>query len=174
MLFTEEDQKRGKPEKEIAGVITCGQAADNNYLVKKNKEVVWVSGESVLVKNEDGDSYILKIIQDISRQKLNEKNALQLSNLNEHILTAIDDVVIVMDMQLNILKTNHAFNLFNPSYQKEGSNFEELIKPYDPYEILIGRIKNTIKYKTAFTHETLEIETEPGKKRFYDFNCSPL
>jgi PAS domain S-box-containing protein len=174
ILFTEEDQKKGKPEKEIAGVIACGQAADNNYLVKKSGEVTWVSGESILVKNEEGDICILKVIQDINRQKLYEKNALLFSDLNEHILAAIDDMVIVMDMQLNILKTNHAFNLFNTAYRKEGSNFEELIKPYDPHEILINRIKNTIKHKTTFTHQMLEMKSESGEKRFYDFNCSLL
>ena len=174
MLFTEEDQKKGKPEKEIAGVLSCGQAADNNYLVKKNGEITWVSGESVLVKNEEGDICILKVIQDINKQKLYQRNALLFSNLNEHILAAIDDVVIVMDMQLNILKTNHAFNLFNTAYRKEGSSFEELIRPYDPHEILINRIKNTIKHKTTFSHQALEIQSASGEKRFYDFNCSLL
>ena len=175
LLFTEADQKKGKHEKEIAQALTSGQASDDNYLVKKNKELVWVSGESVLVKNDDGNICILKIIQNINREKLNEKSVLQFSNLNEHILTAIDDIVIVMDSQLNILKTNRAFDsLFNQPYQKIVSNFEELIRPYDPYEILISRIKNTAKNKTAFMHETLEIETASGEKRFYDFNCSPL
>jgi PAS domain S-box-containing protein len=175
LLFTKEDQKKGKPEKEIAQVIMSGQASDNNYLVRKDKEMVWVSGESVLVKNDKGDVCILKIIQDINRQKLNERSALQFSNLNEHILTAIDDIVIVLDSQLNILKTNRAFDsLFNQSHQKEVSNFEQLIRPYDPYEILIARIKNTAKNKTAFVHETLEVEIASGENRFYDFNCSPL
>jgi PAS domain S-box-containing protein len=174
ILFTEEDQKKGRPEKEIAGVHTCGQAADNNYLVKKSGEVIWVSGESILVKNDEGDICILKVIQDINQQKLNEKSALLFSNLNEHILAAIDDVVIVMDMQLNILKTNHAFNLFNTAYRKEGSSFEELIKPYDLNGALINRIKNTIKHKTTFTHQALEIQSASGEKRFYDFNCSLL
>ena len=174
VLFTEQDQKEGKPEREIAAVIASGQAFDNNYLVKKDKKKVWVSGESVLVKNEDDGICILKIIQDINQQMLNEKNALRFSNLNEHILTAIDDMVIVLDMQLNILKSNHAFDLFNQSYRNEGSNFEELIKPYDPYDMLITQIKNAAKQKAAFTHLALEIETPSGEKRFYDFNCSPL
>jgi len=174
VLFTEQDRKKGKPEKEIEGALSCGQASDNNYLVKKNGDVTWVSGESVLAKDDEGNVCIIKIIQDISKQKLYEKNALLFSNLNEQVLAAIDDVVIVMDMQLNILKTNHAFNLFNTTYRKEGKSFEELIKPYDPYEILIKRIKNAIKHKTTFTHQQLEVETPSGEKRFFDFNCSQL
>lgn len=174
ILFTEEDQKKGKPEKEIAEAIKSGQASDNNYLINKNKQLVWVSGESVLVKNETGDNCILKIIQNIDLAKQNEKNALRFSNLNDHILTAIDDIVIVMDSQLNILRTNHAFDfLFNQSYKKT-DNFEQLVAPYEFYKILIARIKNTLKNKTSFSNYTLEIETASGEKRFYDFNCSLL
>lgn len=141
ILFTEEDQKKGKPEKEISKVMTSGQASDNNYLVKKNKEVVWVSGESILVKNESGDICILKIIQDINLEKINEKSALQFGNLNEHILASIEDMVIVMDHQLNIIKTNHSFNfLFKQLVKNNVKNLENLIIPYDPYAILIDRI----------------------------------
>ena len=149
MLFTEEDQKNGKPEKEIAKVLKTGQAADNNYLVKKNKTIVWVSGESVLVKNKMGENCILKIIQDINREKKIEKTALEFSNFNENILAAIEDVVLVLDDKMKILKKNHAFNsLFKDSLKgKHVKNFRELIKPFDPYGILINQIKNTIKKK---------------------------
>lgn len=176
ILFTEEDQKKRKPEKEITRTISMGQASDNNYLVKKDRTIVWVSGESVLLENESGDNYILKIIQNINSEKLNEKSALQFSNLNEKILAAIDDVVILVDEQLNILKTNHAFAfLFNePNDENKERNFADLIVPYDPGQRLITRIKDTLKSKTSFNDFTLEIENLPGEKRFYDFHCSPL
>ena len=54
ILFTEEDQKKGLPEKELHAVLTKGQGADNNYLVSKDKTITWVSGESILVKNNEG------------------------------------------------------------------------------------------------------------------------
>ena len=176
ILFTEEDQKKRKPEKEITRTISVGQASDNNYLVKKDRTIVWVSGESVLLKNEAGENYILKIIQNINREKQNEKNALQLSNLNENILAAINDVVILIDEQLNILKTNHAFAfLFNrPNNENKKINFGKLIAPYDPEQRLISRIKDTLKSKASINDFTLEIETLSGEKRFYDFHCSPL
>ena len=65
VLFTEEDQKKGLPEKELGGVLNTGQGADNNYLVSKDKTIIWVSGESILVKNDEGKVSILKIIQNI-------------------------------------------------------------------------------------------------------------
>ena len=36
LLFTEEDQKKGLPEKELNAVLSKGQGADNNYLVSKD------------------------------------------------------------------------------------------------------------------------------------------
>ena len=69
ILFTEEDQEKGLPQKELANVLATGQANDNNYLVNKNKESVWVSGESILVTNDKKETIILKIIQNIHEQK---------------------------------------------------------------------------------------------------------
>src|SRR5258705_9188373 len=59
ILFTEEDQKKGLPEKELHAVLNKGQGADNNYLVAKDKAIIWVSGECVLVKNDEGKVSIL-------------------------------------------------------------------------------------------------------------------
>ena len=176
MLFTEEDKKNGRPKKEVAKVIETGQCSDNNYLVKKNKAVVWVSGEAVLVKNETGANCILKIIQDINLQKKNEKSALEFSSFNENILASIDDVVIVLDDKMNVLKRNHAFNsLFkNPDAGKRVKNFKDLIKPYDPFGILINQIKNTRKNQKRSPEQTVEIQTPAGGKRYFDFRCSPM
>jgi len=176
MLFTEEDRKKGRPKKELAKVVETGQCADNNYLVKKNNVVVWVSGEAVLVKNETGANCILKIIQDINQQKKSENSALEFSSFNENILASIDDIVIVLDEKMNILKNNHAFNsLFKkPGAGKRVKNFKDLIKPYDPYGILIHQIKNTFKNQKRSPEQTVEIETPTGEKRYFDFKCSPL
>ncbi len=176
MLFTEEDRKNDRPKKEVAKVLETGQCADNNYLVKKNNVLVWVSGESVLVKNETGANCILKIIQNINQQKKSENSALEFSSFNENILASIDDIVIVLDEKMSILKSNHAFNsLFkNPGAGKRVKNFKDLIKPYDPYGILTHQIKNTFKNQKRSPEQTVEIETPAGEKRYFDFKCSPL
>ena len=44
ILFTEEDQRQGKPENEIRNALSKGQASDDNYLVSKDKTISWVSG----------------------------------------------------------------------------------------------------------------------------------
>ena len=86
-LFTETDMAAGVPEKEIETVLLNGQAADNNFLVGKDKNLTWVSGESILiVENPDGTGNILKIIQNINAQKTSENSIIRLNNFNESIL----------------------------------------------------------------------------------------
>src|ERR1700760_2775942 len=69
ILFTAEDQEKDLPMREIRTVLDEGQSFDNNYLVNHNKNRTWVSGESVLLKNDKGRKVVLKVIQNIHIQK---------------------------------------------------------------------------------------------------------
>ncbi|MDQ6764139.1 MAG: PAS domain-containing protein, partial [Bacteroidota bacterium] len=154
VLFTLEDREREKPEEEIAKVLSVGQASDDNYLLKKDKTKVWVSGESVLVKKENNDVRILKVIQNIHVQKKSEVSIQQLNEFNENILSTIEDVVIVLDANMHILKTNRAFDSLFKSNEVivQTLNFKELIKPYDSFDELIRNIENAIKNKKGFSN----------------------
>ncbi|MEO6537849.1 MAG: PAS domain S-box protein, partial [Ferruginibacter sp.] len=90
MLFTTKDRMKDRPKKEIITVLSQGQAFDNNYLVHKDKIITWVSGESVLLKNENGQSLILKIIQNINAQKVSENSIISLNDFNDRILKSIE------------------------------------------------------------------------------------
>ena len=175
-LFIEEDRERGKPEDEIAEVLKNGQASDDNYLLKKNKTAVWVKGESTLVQNNQGEIRILKIIQDIHQQKKSEVSIHQLNQFNENILSAIEDVVIVLDMNMNILKTNRAFQLLfhNNEQIVQTLNFADLIKPYDIFDEITRSIKSAIQHKKGFSNIPIEIEASKGEKRVFDVSCSPF
>ncbi|MEO6330686.1 MAG: ATP-binding protein [Ginsengibacter sp.] len=174
VLFTEEDQIKGLPQKELNAVLTRGQGSDNNYLVSKDNILIWVSGESVLVKNDEGNSCILKVIQNIHQQKLSEISIRHLNEFNENILGSIEDVVIVLDENMNIIKANKPFSkLF--MYREVGikpMNFAELIKPYDAFEEIKSNIQNAIRTKKGFLNTAIEIETSSGEKRIFDINCS--
>lgn len=175
VLFTEEDRSKGKPQKEIKDVLSKGQAYDNNYLVAKDKTVTWVSGESVLVENTEGQVTILKIIQDIHAQKKSEISLNLLHQFNEDILGAIEDVVIVLDEQMNILKANRAFyNVFpdtDPGVKV--TNFAELIRPYDSFGELEKHIQNAIANNIGFSNVPIDIDAT-NQKRTFDVNCSPM
>lgn len=171
-LFTKEDQLIGKPEREIQQVLQEGQSMDNNYLVHRNGTYTWVSGESLLVKNDKGENGILKIIQDIQQQKLSEASIVRLHEFNENILASIEDVVIVLDSEMKIIKANRAFHgLFNKIESNEAAYFSQLISPYDKDKKLLNSIQSCIHKKQDFSKSEIEIETQEFGKRIYTVNC---
>lgn len=176
IFFTEDDIRKGKPEAEIQKALTKGQCSDNNYLTRKDKSVTWVSGESVLVKNEKEEVRILKVIQDINAQKKSEDQVMHLDELNEKILKSIEDAVIVLDEYFNILNANESFNaLFKAGFRiGRHLNFADVIKPYNVSGILIDSIHNTCISKKGFSNLTIEIESASKGKRIYDVSCNVM
>ena len=176
VLFTEEDQKKGLPQKELHAVLNKGQGADNNYLVSKDNTITWVSGECVLVKNNEGKVRILKIIQNIHQQKISELSLQRLNEFNENILGSIEDVVIVLDKKMNVIKANRAFSALFSYHKQDGQtmNFADLIRPYDIFEEVQKNIGNAISSKKGFSNIAIEIETTSGDKRVFDVSCSVM
>ncbi len=176
VLFTEEDQKDGLFEKELSTVLREGQAFDNNYLVNKDKTITWVSGESLLVKNNEGGASILKVIQNIHKRKVSELALRHLNDFNESILGSIEDVVIVLDEKMNVVKANNAFvNLFKHGAPDISSlNFADLIKSYDTNNYLLENIDSVIRKKRSFSNKQIEIDTLAGDKRIFDVSCTPM
>jgi PAS domain S-box-containing protein len=168
ILFTEEDREKGLPQKELANVLATGQANDNNYLVNKNKESVWVSGESILVTNDKKETIILKIIQNIHEQKSAEIAIRRLNVFNENILKTIKDAVIVLDEKMAVVKANDAFlNLIRKEDQQTFSlNFADFLKQYDTNDTLLKDLQHAIVSQTGFSNKLIEIETSAGNKTF--------
>jgi two-component system CheB/CheR fusion protein len=173
ILFTPEDQKKGLPETEINTVLQEGQCKDNTYLVHKNETITWVSGESILVKNLNGEISILKIIQDIHTQKTYENFSRRLHDFNENILKSIEDVIIVVNEEMKINKANDAFfKLFTGDEADINSlNFADLIKPYDSNDDLRNSLQQAIKTGTGFLHKEIEITTISEGKKMFDISC---
>lgn len=117
VLFTVEDQRVKKPEIEISTVNEHGQAEDNNYVVHKDGSLVWVMGESILIKAGTGN-FISKILSNIHTQKVMERFLVQSNELVESVLSTIKDGLVVVDADLRILKCNQAFyDLFSITEQ---------------------------------------------------------
>jgi len=146
ILFTKEDQRNEVFEKEVMRTLSQGQSFDNNYFVNKDQTLTWVRGEAVLVKGTNNESFILKIIQDIHAQKATEIALQNLNDFNERILTSIEDVVIVLDDKMNVIKTNSAFSkLFRYSSPMPYMNMGEFIKPYDENDELFTAITKALQ-----------------------------
>ena len=175
ILFTEEDQEKDKPARELSTVLDEGQSYDNNYLINKNKNLTWVSGESVLLKNQWEEKFLLKVIQNIHTQKESESSILRLNNFNENILGSIDDVVIVLNTDLKILKANKSFNrLFNLSDDQASEiDFRQLIGSFDPNAVLYDIIERTIASEKGTLKTHLEIDGGGGTSVF-DISCCKL
>jgi|SRR6185312_991986 len=173
ILFTKEDQRNEVFEKEVMRTLSQGQSFDNNYFVNKDQTLTWVRGEAVLVKGTNNESFILKIIQDIHAQKATEIALQNLNDFNERILTSIEDVVIVLDDKMNVIKTNSAFSkLFRYSSPMPYMNMGEFIKPYDENDELFTAITKALQSKTGFSNKQIEMKISPTDVRYYDVSCS--
>jgi PAS domain S-box-containing protein len=168
LLFIAEDRKKGLPAKELSEVMETGQATDKNYLVKKNQEPVWVSGETLKITDEKGNIIFLKILQDISEQKRAELALRQANEFNERILNTIDDIVIVLDKDLKIIKANPAFYLLfkRNEPQKPLTDFIAFLTPYDRKGELLKYITRLAATGETFTDVELEIATLNGDRIF--------
>ena len=170
ILFTPEDREKGLPEKELGSVLSTGQGSDNNYLVAADNSKIWVSGESVLVKKEDGSSLIIKIIQNIHVQKESELELKRINIFNEDILGSISNVVIVLNEKMELVKTNAAFTaVFNPVVNNPGDfNFKTLINPHDKDNILINSITSAFADAKGFSNIVVEISISQTEKKIFD------
>src|SRR5579884_2053793 len=51
-LFSLEDRKASKPEKELETALETGKGEDENWLIKKNKSEFWASGVSTPLRDK--------------------------------------------------------------------------------------------------------------------------
>ncbi len=176
ILFSEADQQADMPSREVRTVLDEGQSFDNNYLVNKNGVLTWVSGESVLLRNEKGEKYILKIIQNIHTQKESETSIKRLNNFNENILGAIEDAVLVLNRHFQVLKANSAANrLFNFSADLHTNpDFRGILQSFDRNYELYDLITGTIG--AEFNSSKMQLNPERGflSQKVFDISCSRL
>jgi len=176
ILFSEADQKKDLPSRELRTVIDEGQSFDNNYLVNKNKTLTWVSGESVLLTNGRNQKCILKIIQNIHIQKESEFSIIRLNTFNENILGTIEDGVIVLDENLRILKANHSFTqLFNFSDKDVSKiDFKTFLSSFDINSELHDAILGVFQSKSNISRIQLEMDSKTNESQTYDVSCTKL
>jgi len=174
ILFTETDREAGLPEKEIETVLSHGQASDNNFLVGKDKNLTWVSGESILVEDPDGTTSILKIIQNINAQKTSENSIIRLNNFNESILRAIEDVVMVLNKKLNIIKVNAAFSKLFGEAETKKVNFGDLVQSHGLSSELYDKVREVVNTKQSFFNHVLSLQTNSEEKKIFDISCRIL
>ncbi|MCW3108651.1 MAG: hypothetical protein JWQ09_3157 [Segetibacter sp.] len=151
VLFTEEDQAMQMPEREIEKVNQHGFAVDRNYTIHKDGSCIWVSGESVLAKDDEGKEYIIKFLQDIHEQKLLEKFLKESKEFSDSVVSSITDGLIVFDLNFRILKANNTFyNLLKINEESvEGLHLFEVKNNFLTSEKLKQQLNEIIETETA-------------------------
>lgn len=173
ILFTKDDEKNDMFEKELSRVLIEGQSSDNNYFVNKDQTITWVSGESLLVKTNEGGKLILKVVQDIHKQKESELKLRSLNDFNESILGSIEDAVIVLDHNMQMLKTNNSFSRLFSERESivPSSDFSVFVKPFDKNGNFCDAIEDVIARQKNFSNRQFELYTTEGDKKTFDVTC---
>lgn len=126
-LFTEADQKKLLPEREIEVTKSEGCFRDRNYVVHKDGRCIFVDGESVLTRDALGNVFILKLLINIHEQKVMERLVAQARQFSDDVLGSIGAAIMVVDEQLNILKVNNSFcRLFGMLESTDGKSLTSI------------------------------------------------
>src|SRR5215218_670426 len=106
ILYTEKDQLTRRPEIELNTTHREGSSTDENYLVHKDGTPIWVTGESILVKENDA-TCIVKFIHNIHAQKQLERYLLSTSELLESLFDSVQQSgLLILDSRLKVIKMN--------------------------------------------------------------------
>jgi PAS domain S-box-containing protein len=97
ILFSNEDRTSLRPELELDTVLREGSAADLNFIMHKDGTPIWTQGETLSVKENNGNIYFVKIAHDVDQQKLleefliaSEKKQTLLSRIFDSFLNGIE------------------------------------------------------------------------------------
>lgn len=169
-LFTEKAKKKNTPMRELSAVLQNGYCTDNNYIVSKDKSLIWVTGECFLIKKERQDSRIVKIFQNKQKQKEAEDSAIMLDQFNEKILSAVDDAVILLDENLNLIEANNIFKTTFKEFlsQKGPGGFSDSSDLGSNLSGLAVRLRQAINLHQNFTNYTMEIAMPGYGKKVFD------
>jgi PAS domain S-box-containing protein len=176
ILFTEENRLKDLPRRELNTVLAQGQATDNNYLVTRSNQLVWVTGESVLLHDSNRHQFILKIIYDIQVQKEAEASIIRLNELNENILSSIEDIVIVVNEEFKIEKANNAFYLLFTEAMDAGNDIPltRIIGLPLENQALLDQLAETMTTKKGFSNKILSLHRDRGTEKIFDVSCTML
>ena len=169
-LFNESDRNQNKPERELATVLKDGNAPDENYILNKDGKEILVTGESMLVFNETGESFIIKDVINLQSGMQLERFHIETEELMEKIFEGNKTTAVaVLDGFGKIIKVNPPFlNLFElAEMPAPGSRLWHLKHSFWNTPALRSEVKEilikNISLKKSFTLKTANEETIPIK-----------
>ena len=145
LLYTEQDKR--KPQEELRVVVEKGQAHDEAYILNKEGQRVWCTGEAILVKTEGGEEYIVKDIINLQSKKQVQLFLQDTEELLDRIFTSSQEVpMMILDGSLKIQKVNAAFfRLFEIKETPEpGSRVADLPHPFWNNEVIKNELRQVL------------------------------
>ena len=146
VLYIEKDQITKRPEIELNQTHREGSGPDENYLVHKDGTPIWVSGESILVKDDAG-TCIVKIIHNIHAQKQLERYLLSSTELLDSLFESVQQSgLLLLNTQMKTLKANSAFHkIFGlEAAVQEGLKVQEIGHPLWQQEEIKAEVRNAL------------------------------
>ena len=174
VLFTEKDREILKPEIELRNAITEGSANDENYLMHKDGNKVWVTGESVLIENKNNEAYIVKVVHNIHAQKQLERFLLESHEFIETVFDSIEEsALLLLDSRLRVVKVNKAFiELFELKNSPEkGGRMSEIQNPFWQRPDVKQETINFLTLHNVSEAKIFEQETKSGHVRKLNFQA---
>ncbi|HLW18759.1 MAG TPA: PAS domain-containing sensor histidine kinase [Cyclobacteriaceae bacterium] len=93
ILYAEDALNSKLPKKVIEKVISAGTYHEENFLKHQDGSLIWVHDESLLTKDSNGEEHLVKIIYNLSKEKLLEKKLTETNKTQEKILSEHDTFV---------------------------------------------------------------------------------
>jgi PAS domain S-box-containing protein len=172
LLFIEKDREIKKPELELKTVLSTGSANDENFLISKDGSRVWVTGESVLMKNKKDEEYILKVVHNIHAQKELERFLLESHEFIDTVFDSIDEsALLLLDSRLRIIKVNKAFTTMFELTQpiEEKSRLSDLDNPFWQRTDVKQEAVNYLVMHNSGTPKTFDLELKSGEVQKLNF-----
>ncbi len=174
VLFTEKDREILKPEIELSNTITEGSANDENYLMHKDGNKVWVTGESVLIENKNNEVYIVKVVHNIHAQKQLERFLIESHEFIDTVFDSIDEsALLLLDSRLRVIKVNKAFiEMFElKDAPAKDSRMSDIQNPFWQRPAVKQETINFLTLHNVSEAKIFELEINPGQVRKLNFQA---
>jgi PAS domain S-box-containing protein len=167
-LFNASDKDTNAPERELEKALTTGQANDESFLVDKNGNEVWCSGEAILTSNADGEKYIIKDVINLQAKKQVNLFLNSTEELLERIFKASKDIpMMILDGSMKIQNVNTAFLDFF-EIEKAHDTYNGLSSLNHPFWIrpdVRSELSNVIVTNTPMKGKAFQYQTKSGEQK---------
>ena len=168
ILFNDLDQTLKKPEKELQTVLSIGQANDENYIVHKNGHEIWCTGETILVKAADGQSYLVKDIINLQAKKQLQLFLSATEDLLHRIFDSSGEIpMMILDGSMKVQKVNQAFvDLFEIGGMPDsGSRLSDINHTFWQQQSMKKELSNIIVTNQPLRRKEFMFTTKSGEMK---------